>query len=167
MLVQAGDLSMVTTPPPYQDLFGRANSHFHYRDAAFSLIDSASATVSRRSLDWLDGWLAEDQSGVHVFVTHYPPIDPIGVRNGSFASRAEAHQLIARLAEGKVDVSLHGHIHSFYAFTMAGIPAYITGGGRAIPERFDGIGRHFLVVQVGLDDAGAGRIEGVRLVRVD
>lgn len=162
-----GNHELGTTPPPYQALFGRANLHFHYRGTAFSLIDSGSATLSPRSMDWLEGWLDEDRARPHVFVTHYPPIDPIGVRNGSFASRAEAHQLIARLAEGKIDLCLHGHIHSFYAFTMAGIPAYISGGGGAIPERFDDIGRHFLVVQIGADERGVGRLEDVRIVRVD
>jgi predicted phosphodiesterase len=162
-----GNHELGTSPPPYQEVFGRANLHFHYRDTAFSLVDSASATISQLSFGWLEGWLGEDRGRAHVFVTHYPPIDPIGVRNGSFASRLEAHRLIARLADGRVDLSLHGHIHSFYAFTMAGIPAYISGGGGAIPERFDGIGRHFLVVEVGKDAHGHNAVTRVRVVRVD
>lgn len=162
-----GNHELGTSPPPYQAVFGRANLHFHYRNVAFSLVDSASATLSQLSLGWLEEWLDEDRGRVHVFATHYPPIDPIGVRNGSFASRLEAHRLIARLAEGRVDLSLHGHIHSFYAFTMAGIPAYISGGGGAIPERFDGIGRHFLVVEVGKDSQGHNAVNDVRIVRVD
>lgn len=40
-----------------------------------------------------------------------------------------------------VDLTVHGHVHSYYAFANAGIPAFITGGGGAIPERFDAIGR--------------------------
>jgi 3',5'-cyclic-AMP phosphodiesterase len=157
-----GNHELGTDPPPFQDRFGRATSHFHYRGVGFSLVDSASATLAARSRDWLDGWLDHDRARVHVFATHFPPIDPIGVRNGSFASRAEAHQLIARLAAGRVDLSLHGHVHSYYAFTMAGIPAYISGGGGALPERFDDIGRHFLVVEV-----GASQVESVSVVRVD
>jgi predicted phosphodiesterase len=160
-----GNHELGTTPPPYQELFGRANLHFHYRSVAFSLLDSGSATLAPRSLDWLSEWLDEDRRAVHVFVTHYPPIDPIGVRNGSFASRAEAHQLLARLADGHVDLNLHGHVHSYYAFTAAGIPSYISGGGGAIPERFDAMGRHFLVVRVSGGDAFS--IESVRVVRID
>lgn len=157
-----GNHELGTDPPEYQSYFGRVNVHFHHRGAAFSLVDSGSATLATRTVDLLEQWLDEDRARVHVFVTHYPPIDPIGVRNGSFASLAEAHQLVAKLAEGRVDLSLHGHVHSYYAFTMAGIPAYISGGGGAIPERFDGIGRHFLVVTL-----EPGRVQSVRLVRVD
>jgi hypothetical protein len=50
---------------------------------------------------------------------------------------------------------------------MAGIPAYISGGGGAIPERFDGIGRHFLVVELGKDSQGHNAVDDVRVVRVD
>lgn len=157
-----GNHELGTEPPRYQAYFGRVNLHFHYREVAYSLVDSASATLASRTVDLLGQWLAEDRERVHVFATHYPPVDPIGVRNGSFASLAEAHQLIARLAAGRVDLSLHGHVHSYYSFTMAGIPAYISGGGGAIPERFDGIGRHFLVVTL-----ESRRVAGVRVVRVD
>ncbi|NPC52723.1 metallophosphoesterase, partial [Corallococcus exiguus] len=51
----------------------------------------------------------------------------------------------------------------YYSFSNAGIPAYISGGGGAIPERFDGVGRHFLAVDV---DPSAG-VREVGLVRVD
>jgi Icc protein len=33
-------------------------------------------------------------------------------------------------------------------FSNAGIPAYISGGGGAIPERFDGRGRRYLTIDV-------------------
>jgi ABC-type phosphonate transport system ATPase subunit len=43
------------------------------------------------------------------------------------------------------------------------VPSYISGGGGAIPERFDGIGRHYLRVR-----ASARRgIEDVAIVRID
>ncbi|HEY5958483.1 MAG TPA: metallophosphoesterase, partial [Polyangiaceae bacterium] len=162
-----GNHELGTNPPPYQELFGRGNLHFHHRGIAFSLLDSGSAMLAPRSMDWLRDWLNEDQERVHVFVTHFPPIDPIGVRNGSFASRAEAHQLLARLAEGRVDLNLHGHIHSYYAFIAAGIPSYISGGGGAIPERFDQMGRHFLVVQLRGGEGTDSGVDSVRVVRVD
>jgi hypothetical protein len=62
-----------------------------------------------------------------------------------------------------VDLTLYGHIHSYYAFDNAGIPAYISGGGGAIPERFDQIGRHFLTVDVAAERG----VERVATVRVD
>ncbi len=61
-------------------------------------------------------------------------------------SRREASRLLAKLARGQVDVTFFGHIHSYYAYSNAGIPAFISGGGGAYPERLDGIGRHFLKV---------------------
>jgi predicted phosphodiesterase len=94
---------------------------------------------------------------------HIPPVDPIGVRNGSMANRNEAAKLLARLAEGRVDLTLYGHIHSYYSFDNAGIPAFIAGGGGAIPERFDRIGRHFMVFTV---DAQNG-VTSQRLIKVD
>ncbi|HKE15611.1 MAG TPA: metallophosphoesterase [Kofleriaceae bacterium] len=147
----------------WHDLFGRYNVHFTFKGAAFSIVDSGNASLDPLVYDWLDEWTREAVGGVHVFGTHYPPIDPIGVRQGSFRSRKEAAKLLALLAGGKVDLTLYGHIHSYYAYSNAGIPAYISGGGGALPEKFDGIGRHFLVVEV---DPARG-IDSVGVVRVD
>ncbi len=95
---------------------------------------------------------------------HIPPLDPVGTRNGAFASRAEASRLLGLLAEANVDLTLYGHVHSFYAYANAGIPAYISGGGGAVPERLDGIGRNFLTIDV---DPARGAITNVGLVRID
>lgn len=146
-----GNHELGTDPPPYQDYFGRANFQFVFKGVAFTLLDSGSATIDPMVYDWLDGWLDAARASVHVVSMHVPPLDPIGVRNGCFGSRAEAAKLLARLAEGEVDLTVYGHIHSYYAFENAGIPAYISGGGGAIPERFDRIGRHFMVFEVDAD----------------
>jgi predicted phosphodiesterase len=144
--------------------FGRATVHFDYRGVAFSLVDSASAGIDPLVDAELDTWLAEHTDGIHVFGTHYPPLDPVGVRMGSFASRREAEALLARLAAARVDVTFYGHIHTYTGFENAGIPAYISGGGGAEPMRLDGIDRHFLVADV---DPAAGRITDIAVVRVD
>ena len=112
---------------------------------------------------WLDDWLALGRSQLHIVSMHIAPLDPVGTRSGSFASRNEANKLLAKLADGRVDLTLYGHIHSYYAFSNAGIPAHIAGGGGAIPERMDGIGRHFLAIDV--DPTTQATIVGV--VRVD
>jgi hypothetical protein len=158
-----GNHELGETPPLYQDYFGRANFHFAYRGVHFTLLDSASATLDPIVYDWLDGWLGRGRSAVHVVAMHIPPLDPTGVRNGAFASRNEAAALLGKLAEGGVDLTLYGHVHSFYEFDNAGIPAFISGGGGAIPERFDGIGRHFMVIDVGADRG----VVSTRVVRVD
>lgn len=131
----------------FQRLYGRVNLSFPYRGVRFTLLDSASATIAPRALRWLDGWLEEGRDGLHMVIMHIPPLDPAGNRNGAFASRGEANALVSRMARAGVDMGVYGHVHSFYTYTHAGIPAYITGGGGAIPERLDGIGRHFMIVE--------------------
>ena len=158
-----GNHELGQNPTLFHQYFGRGSQSFDYRGVRFSLIDSASATVDPIVFGWLDEWLAAGRDQLHVVAMHIPPLDPFGVRNGAFASRSEAAKLLARLAGGGVDLTLYGHIHSYYHFDNAGMPAYISGGGGAIPERFDQIGRHFLVVDA---DAEAQRLD-VRLVRVD
>ncbi|MFZ5889597.1 MAG: metallophosphoesterase family protein [Myxococcota bacterium] len=143
-----GNHELGTDPLLFHEYFGRGNFQFEFKGVTFTLLDSASATLDPIVYDWLDTWLTAARDRVHVVSMHIAPIDPIGVRNGSFASRAEAAKLLGRLAEGHVDLTVYGHIHSYYAFENAGIPAYISGGGGAIPERFDQIGRHFLVFDI-------------------
>jgi 3',5'-cyclic-AMP phosphodiesterase len=147
----------------YHDYFGRGSSSFVFRGVRFTLLDSASATIDPEVYDWLDEWLALGRNQLHVVSMHIAPIDPVGARSGCFASRNEANKLLAKLAAGRVDLTLYGHVHSYYAFENAGIPAHIAGGGGAIPERMDGIGRHYLVVDV--DPTTQTQVTG--LVRVD
>ena len=158
-----GNNELGESPSRYQDWYGRGSFQFDFHGITFTLLDSASATLDPIVYGWLDGWLARARDAVHIVGMHIPPLDPIGVRNGAFASRSEAAKLLALLAGGRVDLTLYGHIHSFYTFDNAGIPAYISGGGGAIPERFDDMGRHFLVVDADPDEG----ISGVRVVRVD
>jgi predicted phosphodiesterase len=144
---------------------GRPDFHFDFHGVAFTFVDSGDAGLDPLVEQWLDGWLAQSIDQPHLFMTHIPPIDPTGVRDGSFRSVRDADRLLARLATGKVDLTLYGHIHTFVQFENAGIPAYVSGGGGAQPMHFDGIGRHFLVVDV---DATAARpVQSVEVHRVD
>jgi predicted phosphodiesterase len=158
-----GNHELRESPCLFQDYFGRGSSSFEYGGARLTLLDSASATIDPIVMGWLDDWLELGADRLHVVAMHVPPRDPIGLREVSFASRNEASRLLARLARGAVDLTLYGHIHSYYRFENAGIPAYISGGGGSHPEQFDGIGRHFLVVDA---DPIAGTTS-VRVVRVD
>jgi hypothetical protein len=147
----------------FQRTFGRGNFRFVHAGMQFTFLDSASATIDPRVYEWLDVWLAEGRNRTHAVIMHIPPLDPTGVRNGAFANRNEAAKLLTLLAAGGVDLTLYGHIHSYYAFSNANIPAYISGGGGSIPERFDGIGRHYLTVDV---DSERG-VLATSLVRID
>jgi 3',5'-cyclic-AMP phosphodiesterase len=158
-----GNHELGTQPPLFHEYFGRGNFHFRFHGVAFTLLDDASASIDPTVYDWLDGWLERARRDVHIVAMHIPPVDPIGVRNDSMGSRNEADKLLARLAQGRVDLTLYGHVHSYYSFDNAGIPAFISGGGGAIPERFDRIGRHFMLFTM---DAKAGVIARA-LVKVD
>jgi 3',5'-cyclic-AMP phosphodiesterase len=158
-----GNHELGAAGPPFHDLFGRGSFSFTFRGARFTLLDSGSATLAPLVHDWLDGWLAAGEPAFHLVATHIPPLDPIGTRNGAFASRLEASALLARLAASGVDATIYGHVHSYYAFSNAGIPAYISGGGGGIPERLDGIARHYLTIDV---DPSTQRFQ-VAVVRVD
>ena len=153
----------VADEEPYQRRYGLASSHFRFRGVGFTLVDSASATISNDVYERLDDWLDDSRDQLHVVSMHVPPIDPVGVRSGSFSSKNEAQRLLVRLAEAKVDLALYGHVHSYYAFSNAKIPAFIAGGGGAIPERFDNVGRHYLVIDVTACHPGASH--GVRAHR--
>lgn len=146
----------------WRDTFGRGSFQFRFKGAFFTFADSSAATVDPLVYDWLSGWLADATDAVHVFLTHVPPIDPEGGRNGGWRSRREAAKMFTLLARGKVDAAVYGHVHSLYSYSNAGVDAWISGGGGALPERLDGIGRHFLVADIGAD-----RVERVSVVRVD
>jgi 3',5'-cyclic-AMP phosphodiesterase len=158
-----GNHELGTHPDLFHEYFGRGSFHFRFHDVAFTLLDDASASLDPTAYDWLDAWLEQANRDVHIVAMHIPPIDPIGVRNGSWASRSEAAKLLARLAEGRVDLTLYGHVHSYYSFDNAGIPAFISGGGGAIPERFDRIGRHIMLFTASPSDG----ITSQRVVKVD
>jgi 3',5'-cyclic-AMP phosphodiesterase len=158
-----GNHELGQSPSLYQDFFGRGSQSFEYRGVRFTLLDSASASIDPIVFGWLDEWLERGLNSGHVVAMHIPPLDPVGVRNGAFANRNEAAKLLGRLAAAGVDLTLYGHIHSYYHFENAGMPAHVSGGGGAIPERFDDIGRHFLVVEV---EPTEQRFD-VRMVRVD
>ena len=152
----------------FLDRLGRANFQFQFKGVAFTFIDSGDAGIAPLVEAWLDGWLAGARELPHVFLTHMPPIDPLGLRYGSFRSTRDGRRLLSRLAEGNVDLTLYGHIHTFEAYDNAGIPAYISGGGGADPMKLDGIERHVLVVELAPAPlAPGGGIGGVAVHRVD
>jgi 3',5'-cyclic-AMP phosphodiesterase len=163
MYATIGNHDIGTRDELFHEHFGRGSFRFAHRGAQLTFLDSASATIAPRVHEWLDGWLAEGRDRFHVVLLHVPLLDPAGTRNGGFASRGEAHALAGKLARGGVDLILAGHLHSYYAFETAGIPTYVSGGGGAIPDRLDGIRRHYLTIDV---DPATGLFQ-TAVVRVD
>jgi Icc protein len=158
-----GNHELGTREDLFHERFGRGNHSWAHRGVRFTFLDTASATLAPAAHAWLDGWLADGRDDFHVVLAHIPLLDPVGTRNGGLANRGEGHALAARLARGGVDLALYGHIHTFYAFEHAGVPAYISGGGGAIPDRLDFIGRHYLTVDV---DPASGTFQ-TAVVRID
>lgn len=140
--------------------YGRASFHFTFKGTAFTFADTGDAGIDPLVEEWVDGWLAQAREQPHVFLAHIPPIDPVGIRYGAFRSTRDGYRLLARLAEGRVDLQLYGHIHTLIEYEDAGIPAYISGGGGAQPMRGDGIDRHFLVIDF---DGATQTVEAVRV----
>ena len=164
MFATIGNHELFASDSDWEALVGPRNVHFAFRGTHFSLVDSGSATLDPLVYERLDDWLDAGAQEVHVLATHYPPFDPIGVRQGGFRSRKEAAKLFAMLSEHQVDAVFAGHIHSYYAFTVAGVPVFISGGGGADPkELLDGIDRHYLTVDVTPGE----QIDQVGLVRID
>ena len=141
-----GNHDLGTDEHHFQRVFGRCSFSFEYGGVRFSLLDSASAGLAPKVSERLEDWLEAGRDGLHLVMMHIPPLDPVGRRNGGFASRLEASRLLSSLAQARVDLTIYGHVHSLYTFENAGIDAIISGGGGAIPQRLDGIGRHYLLV---------------------
>ena len=144
--------------------FGLFSIHFEFKGVRFSFVDSGNASISPLLQERLDRWLETSKDAVHIFGTHYPLIDPVGSRGGDFRSRLEGHNVLAKLVKGNVDLALYGHIHSYYNYDNAGVPSVISGGGGALPERFDGVDRHFLKVTVSAEEGSVDSVERCDLV---
>lgn len=143
----------------YTERFGRADFQFGFKGATFTFADSGDAGLDPLVEDWLVGRLAAAASQTSVFLTHIPPLDPVGARYGAFRSSRDGHRLVSRLVENGVDLALYGHIHTYVPYENAGIPSYISGGGGAEPMRGDGIDRHFLMVELDPQNHTVGAVE--------
>ncbi len=148
----------------YRERFGRGSFHFDFKGVSFTFIDTGNAGVDPIVEDWLVEWLAAARDRTSIFLTHFPPIDPVGTRYGGFRSADDGRRLLTRLVDGNVDLTLYGHIHTYIEYENAGIPAFISGGGGARPMKWDGIDRHFLVVPFAGATNAVGKVE---LHRVD
>jgi predicted phosphodiesterase len=157
-----GNHELWADPSRFFDRYGRASFTFTFKGVTFTFADSGDAALDPLVDTWLDEWLGAAKNGTSIYLSHFAPIDPVGGRYGGFRSADDGRRLLSKFVQNNVDLTLYGHIHTFIEFENAGIPAYISGGGGAQPERWDGINRHFLIV-----DADATRIVNVDVHRVD
>ncbi|MGE0401425.1 MAG: metallophosphoesterase [Kofleriaceae bacterium] len=153
-----GNHELWDSPQKFFDRYGRASFQFEFKGVMFTFADSGDAAIDPLVDDQLVDWLRDARGKTSVFLTHMPPIDPVGVRYGSFRSTRDGQRMLSRLVDGQVDLTLYGHIHTFVEYENAGIPAFISGGGGAQPMKGDGIDRHFLVVHFDATETGAARL---------
>lgn len=153
-----GNHELWDTPQKFFDRYGRASFQFVFKDVAFTFADSGDAAIDPLVHEQVVDWLRAARDQTSVFLTHMPPIDPVGVRYGSFRSTRDGQRLLGELVNGQVDLTLYGHIHTFVEYENGGIPAFISGGGGAQPMKGDGIDRHFLVVLFDATETASARL---------
>ena len=141
-----GNHELWESPDKFFSRYGRASFQFEFKGVVFTFADSGDAAIDPLVDEQLVEWLHDARGQTSVFLTHMPPIDPVGVRYGSFRHTRDGQRLLGELVDGQVDLTLYGHIHTFVEYDNAGIPAFISGGGGAQPMKGDDIERHFLVV---------------------
>jgi Icc-related predicted phosphoesterase len=133
----------------YHQRLGRMSYAFDYHGVRFVTADSASGTVAPQVFAFIDEALEQPGADLRVFVTHIPPFDASGLRDGGFANHLEAARLLDLLARHDVALTLYGHIHGYEAFANADIPAYIAGGaGEPSSRSLDGVDEHFLLLEI-------------------
>ncbi|MFK7827829.1 MAG: metallophosphoesterase [Oligoflexales bacterium] len=147
----------------YHNYFGKSSYSWDYKGTRFTSIDSASWTLSKSSWELYKTWLQQAKNQTHIVFSHIAPTEPFGLRGGHWRSRREANAFIAESSRAGVDAMFYGHLHTLDIYSLAGIPVYISGGGGAFQEYFDGIERHFLKVNVHPSNSQI----GVNIVRVD
>ncbi len=153
-----GNHELWESPQKFFDRYGRASFQFEFKGVMFTFADSGDAAIDPLVNEQLIEWLRKARYKTSVFLTHMPPIDPVGIRYGSFRSTRDGQRLLGELVDAQVDLTLYGHIHTFVEYDNGGIPAFISGGGGAQPMKGDSIDRHFLVVHFDATQTGAARL---------
>ena len=128
----------------YQDDFGRATYSITHRGARFTSVDSASGGLEPVVWDRVEKSFEQGRDQLHVAFSHIPAIESLGIRAGQWNSPREARRFVGLALEHRMDLLLFGHIHSYDAYLLGGIPTHISGGCGGIEERLDGIDRHYL-----------------------
>lgn len=129
-------------------------------DAHFVFLDNADRRVGfpEEELSWLRADLAASTAKETFLFFHRPfglPLEDIVGDDETPASRASNEEFREILRTAAVSHIYTGHVHTYLPFTLEGIPATVTGGGGALPQRLLGgeasAFYHFLIVTVGQD----------------
>jgi 3',5'-cyclic AMP phosphodiesterase CpdA len=95
----------------YKAMYGELNQSFHVHDFKFVLLNTNSREYNFSGrvpdLDWLRSELSTNDFERAIVISHVPPYD------GDFDKSLEDGYRQALLTSGKVNLSLHGHQHTY------------------------------------------------------
>ena len=130
----------------FRQYYGSTNTKFKFNGDLFLLLDAADQGLSASVFDFAHDALKSTSARSKFVFQHTPPFEESGFRNNSFNTSFSAARYINMMIDHDVDLILSGHIHTYQDFTIEGVRNLIVGTGGGIPERFDGYGNGYVIV---------------------
>ncbi|MBI2984297.1 MAG: metallophosphoesterase [Candidatus Kerfeldbacteria bacterium] len=133
--VGSHDIKTDPTRRLFVDTFGQpAWGVFRHGSINLIVLDNADRQVGfpTDSLDWLEPYLETDRPGVTIIAYHRPfdlPLSSLLGDDETRASRITNERLLAILGRHPIDYIFSAHLHTYLTYTVAGIPAVVSGGG--------------------------------------
>ncbi|BCJ66728.1 phosphodiester glycosidase family protein [Polymorphospora rubra] len=130
----------------FQAVFGAPSRVFDHRGTRFVTLNSSTGTLRGGGFDQiralraaLDGAAGDPAIGSVVVLHHHPPRDPLPAKASQLGDRKEAALLEQWLAEfqhrtGKGAVFVGGHVGTFHADRVDGVPYVINGNAGKNPS---------------------------------
>ncbi len=153
------DVGLGGTSEAYASVIGATYYSFDFSGDHFILVDNADdrTGIDDAQMQWFDSDLSANAAKPHQFIfAHIPIADPslpsAHVSGELGGEGLRSGQRLVRDASKLANVSdfFFGHIHAYWAYSLGGKPAYITGGAGAplyFPEALGGY-NHYLLVHV-------------------
>ncbi|MFC9693533.1 phosphodiester glycosidase family protein [Kribbella sp. NPDC056951] len=150
----------------FEKYFGATHRVFDHRGTRFITLDSSSGTLRGGGFDQiamlrgaLDDAARDRKIGSVVVIEHHPPRDPTPARNSQLGDRHEAALLEKWLADfqhstGKGAAFVGGHVGTFSAAHVDGVPYLINGNSGKAPATDPGDGGFTGWTMFGVDRRG-------------
>ncbi|HEX5597288.1 MAG TPA: phosphodiester glycosidase family protein [Micromonosporaceae bacterium] len=159
----------------FRAVFGDTNRVFDHKGTRFITLDSSTGTLRgggfdqlRRLRQALDEAAQEQRIGSVVVLHHHPPRDPTPAQASQLGDRKEAALLEQWLADfqhrtGKGALFLGGHVGTFHADRIDGVPYVINGNSGKGPSAAPHLGGFTGWTLIGVDPVSPGAAERARL----
>lgn len=108
----------------------------------FIFIDSASGSIGKTQMQWLEGELKDCLPNT-IVVSHYPIYNGISPSIWRLSSSEERYRMTSLLRDYNVMAYISGHYHSFEHYDLSGIEHFIVGS--MYPESLDSGTRGYLL----------------------